>query len=289
MADLHYPGLYVAADQASNDAQRYELLCYKINAALLVVGASLALVSTVTTPVAIVSAMFFIASLGTYLYSHHKDFKGRWYQARALAESIKTSTWRLVMNADPFSDQDANANIQKYQRLLSELLKENSVLGILLATDAALKEQFPIELTNVIKMSYSEKRSFYLKNRIDEQKTWYAKKAKENRTKASRYLFAITAAYSAAIILLLVRIGYPDLSLLPIDVFAVVASSLIGWKQLRRFDELSSSYGLTAHEVGIIGLRFSEVSSQNQLSNFVSDAENAFSREHTQWAARRDH
>lgn len=289
MSDLNYPGLYIAADQASNDAQRNELLCYKINASLLVVGASLALVSTVTTPIAILSAVFFIASLGSYLYSQHKDFKGRWYQARALAESIKTSTWRLVMGADPFSSQDTNENICKYRQLLSELLKENSVLGDLLANDAALEEQLPANLAALIEKPYSEKRDFYLNNRINEQKTWYAKKAKDNRTKAFHYLLAIAGAYLVAIVLLLVRIGYPDLSLLPIDVFAVIASSLIGWKQLRRFDELSSSYGLTAHEVGIIGSRFSEVSSPDELSDFVSDAENAFSREHTQWAARRDH
>lgn len=173
--------------------------------------------------------------------------------------------------------------------MLSELLKENSVLGDLLATDAALENQLPSNLEALIEMPYAEKRDFYLESRINEQKTWYTNKAKENRTKAFRYLLAIAAAYSIAIILLLVRIGYPDLPLLPIDVFAVVASSLIGWKQLRRFDELSSSYGLTAHEVGIIGSKFSEVSSQEELSDFVSDAENAFSREHTQWAARRDH
>lgn len=289
MSDLQYPGLYVAADQASNDAQRNELRCYKTNAYLLVVGASLALVSTVTTPIAIISAIFFIASLGSYLYSQHKDFKGRWYQARALAESIKTSTWRLVMGADPFSNQSTSENIRKYRQLLSELLKENAVLGDLLATDAALENQLPSNLAVLIEMPYAEKRDFYLKSRINEQKSWYTNKAQENRTKAFRYLLAIAAAYSIAIILLLVRIGYPDLPLLPIDVFAVVASSLIGWKQLRRYDELSSSYGLTAHEVGIIGSKFSEVYSQDELSDFVSDAENAFSREHTQWAARRDH
>jgi hypothetical protein len=289
MSNIQYPGLYVAADQASNDAQRNELLCYKTNACLLVVGASLALASTVTTPIAIISAISFFASLASYIYSQHKDFKGRWYQARALAESIKTSTWRLVMGADPFSGKNTSENIQKYRQLLSELLKENSVLGDLLATDAALENQLPSNLAALIEMPYAKKRDFYLKSRINDQKSWYTKKAKENRNNASHCLLTIVAAYSFAIILLLLRIGYPTLPFLPIDVFAVIASSLIGWKQLRRYDELSSSFGLTAHEVGIIGSKFSEVSSQDELSDFVSDAENAFSREHTQWAARRDH
>jgi hypothetical protein len=89
--------------------------------------------------------------------------------------------------------------------------------------------------------------------------------------------------------LLLFKIASPDLQYLPIEVLAVVATSLIAWKQLKRFDELASAYSLTAHELGIIKSRFSAVENRDALAAFVSDAENAFSREHTQWAARRDH
>jgi hypothetical protein len=283
-----YPGLYIAADKASNDAQRYELRFYKINSISLIIGALLSLISSLITPVAIVSAFFFLVSLGSYIYSQHKDFKGRWYLARALAESIKTSTWRLVMGADPFSEPNTVNNIKKYQQLLSELLKENSILGNLFATNATLVDQLPSRIHEVIKMGYQKKRDLYLSSRINEQKTWYTKKAGYNRKKASHFLIWITVAYSCAIILLLIRIGYPKMSLLPIDMFAVIASALIGWTQLRRFEELSSAYSLTALEVGIIGSKFLDISSQEELSEFVRDSENAFSREHTQWAARRD-
>lgn len=284
-----YPGLYEAADQAAKQAQRYELRCYKVSAASLVLGASLSLVSTVTTPIAIISILFFVTSLCAYIYSQHRNFKGRWYLARALAESIKTSTWRLMMGADPFSEQSRDDNVRKYRSLLAELLRENAVIGDQLGTDAALTDQVPLRMLDVTEMPYLQKRDFYLRKRVNEQKDWYTAKAKENRSKATRYLMAISLAYFLAILFLLVRVGYPSLPLLPIDVFAVMASVLIGWKQLRRFDELSSAYGLTAHEVGIIGSQVSDVSSQEELSDFVSDAENAFSREHTQWAARRDH
>jgi SMODS and SLOG-associating 2TM effector domain 1 len=90
-------------------------------------------------------------------------------------------------------------------------------------------------------------------------------------------------------LVLLVRIARPAIPYFPVEVIAVAASSVIGWMQLKRFDELASAYGLTAHEIGIIKTRFESVNDAATLSRFVSDAENAFSREHTQWAARRDH
>jgi hypothetical protein len=76
---------------------------------------------------------------------------------------------------------------------------------------------------------------------------------------------------------------------LPIDVFAIITSGLIGWTEIRRYDELASGYGLTAHEVGIIKSRYKSVTDVVHLSTFVSDAEKDFSREHTQLAARCDH
>ncbi len=92
-----------------------------------------------------------------------------------------------------------------------------------------------------------------------------------------------------AIAFLILRIFNPETPFIPVDVLAIVASGLISWTEIKRYDELASAYGLTAHEIGIIKGRYKSVLSFEHLSDFVSDAENAFSREHTQWAARRDH
>ena len=54
-----------------------------------------------------------------------------------------------------------------------------------------------------------------------------------------------------------------------------------------RFSELAASYALAAHEIGIIREQANAVS-EAQFSTFVADTENAFSREHTQWVARKD-
>ena len=58
--------------------------------------------------------------------------------------------------------------------------------------------------------------------------------------------------------------------------------------QIKKFNELNSSYTLTAHEIGIIQTRLQDVEAEEEFSDFVNEAELAFSREHTQWVARQD-
>lgn len=289
MSEEDFPALYGAADEASNEAQASLLLSYKVNSVLLVAGATTALAGVITTWVAIVAALLFSASLIVYVYAQHSDFQGRWYRARALAESVKTATWRLMMSAEPFASADKKSNLDAFRKLLTELLQDNSGIGRYLAGEWANQDQVTARMREVLALPFEEKKQCYLKHRIEEQRAWYAKRATENRKDSKKYFALICVAYAVAIVLLLFRIAAPGMPYLPIEVLAVIASSIIGWKQLRRFDELASAYGLTAHEVGVIHSRYDEFVDAEGLCAFVSDSENAFSREHTQWAARRDH
>lgn len=65
-----------------------------------------------------------------------------------------------------------------------------------------------------------------------------------------------------------------------------MASAIIGWTQVKKFNELASSYTLTAHEIGIIQSKVHDAQDEDAFSDFVNEAEQAFSREHTQWVAR---
>lgn len=284
-----YPALYRSADAASNEAQASLIFCHKLNIFLLAAAALMALISTLAIIVAIISALLFLGSLATYIYMHNKNFQKTWYEARALAESIKTATWRLALSAEPFNAPSDETNISNFRKLLIELLYENRGMGAYLSGEHAQQEQITPMMLSIIQLPFPEKKQCYLDSRIVEQLKWYSKKSGENRASSKKYFIYLCAAYFAAISLLLVRIAYPSTPFLPIDLFAVIASSIVGWVQIKRFDELASAYGLTAHEIGIIKSRFESVQSSTHLSNFVGDAENAFSREHTQWAARRDH
>lgn len=280
--------MYHAADAASNTTQNHLLTCYKANSLLLICGAVASLAST-TRSIAIISAVLFGGSLLVYVFGQVSDFQGNWYKLRALAESIKTATWRLAMAAEPFASPNADDNLRRFRELLRELLAQHTAQGTHLAGKGGAMDQISQDLVNTIGLSFEEKRALYLAGRIDNQLNWYNAKSRFNSVRSSIFLWLTILAYAIAIVLILVRIANPETAFLPIDVFAVLASSLIGWTQIKRFSELASAYALTAHEVGIIKSKYGDVVDARSLSDFVSDAENAFSREHTQWAARRDH
>jgi hypothetical protein len=82
------------------------------------------------------------------------------------------------------------------------------------------------------------------------------------------------------------RIKYPTTEHWPTDIFVAAAASVLGWVQTKRFQELAGSYTLTAHEIMLMVVP--NDNRDDSFSAFVGDAENAFSREHTQWQARRD-
>ena len=73
----------------------------------------------------------------------------------------------------------------------------------------------------------------------------------------------------------------------PTDVLVAIAASILSWMQAKRFSELASSYSLAAHEISLINEQSLRSTTDNDFSIFVGDAENAFSREHTQWVARK--
>ncbi len=68
----------------------------------------------------------------------------------------------------------------------------------------------------------------------------------------------------------------------PTDVLVAIAASILSWMQAKRFSELASS------EISLINEQSLRSTTDNDFSIFVGDAENAFSREHTQWVARKD-
>jgi hypothetical protein len=56
--------------------------------------------------------------------------------------------------------------------------------------------------------------------------------------------------------------------------------------QVKKFNELAAAYTVTAHETGLIKPKLEAVDSESDFSDFINDAELAFSREHTLWIAR---
>lgn len=191
------------------------------------------------------------------------------------------------MRAEPFGDADDVAiRRAEFRNHLREILDANRHIGDRIPPDAAANDQITPSMEATRALPLEERKAYYEKYRIREQRAWYARKASANRTASRWWMIGGIAAYGLAILLVLLRIAYPEPDVWPIEPLIVVASSIIGWTQVKKFNELASSYTLTAHEIGIMQSRVQEVAKEKEFSEFVNDAEQGFSREHTQWVAR---
>ena len=102
------------------------------------------------------------------------------------------------------------------------------------------------------------------------------------------FFWALIGVNAIAVVFALLRIICVDQPYWPTDVFVSTAASILSWMQAKRFSELAASYALAAHEIGLIKEQSMAPDTPEKFSLFVGDAENAFSREHTQWVARKD-
>jgi hypothetical protein len=73
----------------------------------------------------------------------------------------------------------------------------------------------------------------------------------------------------------------------PVTIVALCASAVLSWTQAKKHKELSASFSLATHEITLIKGESVSVKSEKDLSQFVVNSETAFSREHTQWVARK--
>ncbi len=133
-----------------------------------------------------------------------------------------------------------------------------------------------------------ERIAYYIANRVDDQRRWYARKSVWNRRMLHVWVAITIVIYvAAALSLYSDELGYSGLSRL-FDPLIVLVTSVLGWVQMKRHSELVASYNLAAHEIGLIKGNAESVKTESEFSDFVNEAELAFSREHTQWVARKD-
>jgi hypothetical protein len=289
MNDKGYPALYKAADSASIAAQRQHFGIIRGYSYLLVTGAGLSVLGIQSKQSAIFAALILIFSVFLSFWMILKNFESTWYRTRAVAESVKTSTWRFMMRAEPYEDSERVAIPRnEFRNLLRDLLQEHHEIGDSLSGAVAEDDQITQIMLDVRAMSLAERIDYYRTHRVDEQRKWYARKSGENRKYSWIGFGVLIGMQVIAIMLVVFRVAYPEIRYWPTEIFVVAAGATLTWIQAKRYRELSSSYSLTAHEIGIVRAGICDINSEEDFSDYVKDAENAFSREHTQWLARRD-
>ncbi len=281
------PGLYQGANQASLDAQSYYFLSLRLYLFLLVLAALTSFASSTTAIGAICSALLFLLTLGILIWMRVKRPDDVWYNGRAVAESVKTRSWRWMMRTEPYFDcEKVEVISKKFISELKSILELNRSLSDFLPTGAYLKAPISDIMMTVRSLPVEQRLSIYKKDRIDDQANFYSTKTIYNQKRARQLFWCSIGLHSLAVIFLLFKISNP-LMKFPIEVIATTAGAILTWLQAKKHNELASSYSLTAHEIVMIKGEALSISTDRELADFVINAESAFSREHTQWSARK--
>jgi hypothetical protein len=287
LTDADLPALFKAADKASLKGQKSAVRRTSAYLALLVLAALGGAMSWTVddgnlSVGGLLSVLAFTASLFVGFTIVHLRPEERWYRGRAAAESVKTLAWRYAVGGDPFGIDAPEAEVL-FTRRLRDLVEALRDIG-LPAVDGT--EQISNRMRTIRTSSLEERRMSYLQGRIEDQCSWYTRKARINDRRGRGWAiasgFLILAGLSAG----LAR-AFTVLETDLLGVLAAAAAAAAAWAQMRQHRTLASSYGLAAQELGLTRAVVGEVSEELEWSRAVSDAEDAISREHTTWLARR--
>lgn len=284
MTESDLPALYQDSNATAVDIQKRFLLATKaVLIASLVIGLA---PNFLNRNISIVSQIICSAVvIGSSSYLSFGKPQKIWYGTRALAESIKTLAWRYSCRAEPFDGTDDIDTI-KFEKSVHELLRSNGEAAALRYTSQ--NTDLIADRMKIIRASsLPERRSFYLQERIEDQLSWYRRKSRFNNNHSRLWYAALILAGMVALIVSLVNLSN-TVDLISVDFIFAIPIAIFGWIQVKRYQELASSYALTAHEITFIKANFARANTEDLFSKYVADAENAFSREHTQWYARKD-
>jgi hypothetical protein len=286
MKENDFPLLYRSADDASKKAQKKFLWALGGNLTLLVVAAAMSVANVQTSCFALIQMGPLVGTLLLTLYLAVMRPQRIWYGTRALAESVKTVSWRYVMRAEPFT-RDEGTDRDHFKGSLTDIFTTNSNISAHAVTMTS-GSQITQEMTRVRNLPLQQRIDLYEVDRVADQQGWYRRKARLNQRASTLWFSGLIVMNVLALGFAAAKVAHPTFNYWPTDILVAAAASVMAWIQTKRFQELAASYTLTAHEIALLRITLPNPPTSDKFSKYVGDAENAFSREHTQWRARRD-
>jgi hypothetical protein len=287
ITDSEFPALYRAADQNSLAGQRRYLTATGLRLAMLVAAAIFGLFSWRTGGgdlAGIAAAVAFGVALLSELYLLQERPDRVWYDGRAVAESAKTLAWRYLVGGDPFgkaglSDNDAEQLLLDRFGQIARDLKGTHLVPVSGGTN-----QLSDAMQQLRALPLDERRALYRRGRIHDQQDWYARKARWNEQRSTRWSLALTALEAVGLVgAVLKATGTVKVDLVGLAGALVAAG--VAWAQTKQHQMLASAYAVASQELATIGARIDRPSTEQEWAHFVDQAEDAISREHTLWRA----
>lgn len=290
LTDADFPDIYRSADSASLEGQKRYLKYTKLRLYFVISAATTSALSTGISSAEIQKTLIAL-SLFSFLAASAAEIillsirpEESWYHGRAVAESVKTLTWKFAVCADPFSRPVEAADSERlFLQQLTEIVAESPIFVDYSSTGS---QQVTPKMRELRGADLATRRMAYRDGRVEDQRNWYSRSAKKNERNALRWRIALVVlellgATGALLILLNVT---------NLDVGSALAAGVAAggaWIGVKQYDSLASAYSLTATELALVRAEAEQVTDDTSWSRYVISAEQAISREHTMWLARR--
>lgn len=287
-----YPSLFGAGDEAARkgQSQSFALLYAHL---LLVIGASIAgALSAADHSKALVLATSLMLCLQIVVpwITRMCGCDPLWFSGRAIAESVKTVTWRYIMHVGPFDGPDPQSR-QVLVHRLREIRRSTCRSGgrtRLLMYGAQDVDIVPPALDQYRRRGLEELKTLYVSARLKDQRSWYDSKARGNARASQMWFWMTLVIQVAGLVVVVVSLVTHRVSLGVVPPLMTVAAALLARTHAKRYDELAAAYDQAAYELGELAERSGEAITKEALGRLVEQVEDAISREHTMWCARRD-
>lgn len=279
-----YPSIQRAAGQSSKFYQRVHYSLLLINLSLLVVAAILSKFKIQFIDFGYNQTILLALGFVILIYLGVSKPERIWYSKRSLSETIKTLSWRYCCVSAPFGGSEPIDSALFSERIRESCLESHALDR--LSSSSSLLVSPTKEMLRVRQLSLEEKVTFYTSCRVRGQLKWYLMKARRN--KIIHYcLFVLLCLFSILSVVLSFLKEFQSGVDMPTDVVIALSSSLIAWMQSKKYVELNAAYEMTAYEIESAKNMVHSISNFSEFERYVDEMENLFSREHTQWIAKR--
>ncbi|MEZ0093924.1 DUF4231 domain-containing protein [Streptacidiphilus sp. EB129] len=287
------PEPFWAADRASLDGQGQSIRWYVGQITMLLIAAAVGIPNIHAKGLNLSPVLSLLAFVGAWYFWDRlraERPQARWYEGRAAAESVKTLAWKYVVRARPFAGEAESASADEaYTSQMAEVFQAFRDSPVI---PSGSKPEITREMRRLRAAPLAVRRDLYLQDRVRAQRTWYQTRADACDNETAKWQLIAVASIIVGIGFALLQI-FDVFSLHFLGLFTTMAASVTAWTQLKQFGPLASAYRLAGTELDMIEVQLGRLdpnlpNAEESWSRLSRDAEDAVSREHTIWRARRD-
>lgn len=287
-----YPSLFKSSDSSAINARRKHFIIVRLRILLLLVVAGITSYSWNSLPdvgifVAIFLASLLAISIALTAIMEIKKYDRIWFSSRAIAESVKTETWRFMTKVRPYDGTVQNSRAENlFLAHLDEILHRQQLVCSELTKHMKSGTQVTDYMRKARSSDLENRRSHYAEYRVSYQRKWYSLRVEQNDTQGSRWFYVGWGLEISTVVIAITTVSFAFFLNL-VGLFTTAAAGALSWAHARSYRELSQSYGLVAQELTLLEDRARHVSKEEELEEVVLDTERTISREHSMWLTRR--